>query len=460
MKQNRNMLGIVFYQRTIAVSEVENSGGSIRVRRSAEFHLPEGVTPENAAAAQMPFGEFLKGQGFKVRKAVVGISSRYILSTLLKIPPVQDAQTRHETISIQLERKLQMEPADVVFDYWKDKSKNNQNVLVLTALKTTVDSIKSLLSGLKITPLSLTAASLGLDFVTEPGAACNIVEYPQSVEVFVFESEKFKSLLTVAKAASGRFDAELANKIVRQVNRTLWSVSLKEDEPHFYWWTANPESADTAGELRAVFGNLKRLDIKNQTSSSAGGLCDFAAQLAAKMLSVESIPVNFLNGRHQKKKLTFTRQHLTKVAVFAAAIVLLIGIYAYGWYADRAMIAQYTQQLDSMKENVHAAQQMIDRVGYARQWFQQQPVHLDRLRELTLAFPQSSDIWLTSLAVDDSLNQIITGRAISEEAILDVVDTLKSNALFGDIKLLYIRKMGKETNVMTFAINFHSRGER
>ena len=59
MKQNRNMLGIVFYEQTIAVTEVENAGGAVHIRRNAEFLLPEGVTLENAASVQAQFGAFL-----------------------------------------------------------------------------------------------------------------------------------------------------------------------------------------------------------------------------------------------------------------------------------------------------------------------------------------------------------------------------------------------------------------
>ena len=103
---------------------------------------------------------------------------------------------------------------------------------------------------------------------------------------------------------------------------------------------------------------------------------------------------------------------------------------------------------------------MIDQVSHAKKWFNREPLHLEHLRELTMVFPRSSDIWLTSLAVDPSLNQVIAGRATSEDAILDVVDTLKANPLFKDIELLYIRKMGNKTTLMTFAINFNCQGDQ
>lgn len=457
MKQNRNMLGIIFYEQMIAVAEVESGAGSVRVRREAQFQLPEGVTLESVATVQPQFGAFLKEHGFKGRKAVVGISAKHILSTLLKVPPVQDVQTRRATIQIHLERKLQMEMPDVAFDYWRNANKNSQTTLALTTLKTTVGGIKSLLAGLKILPVLLTGTSLGIDFETSSGVDCNLVEYPQSVEVFIFDNGDLKAVLTVSKEPSGLFDLQLANVIVRHISRILWSVSIQSDaELNYTCWTGNPQTTDS---LKTVFGRFKRMDIRAGHTAEES-LCGFAERLAGKVMSADAPSINFLNGHQQHKKMTITRQRLTRISLFIAAILLLVVYYFYGWYADRTAIADYQRQLDGSKDEVASVEAMIDQVGRARPWFTDQPVHLDRLRELTLAFPQNSNIWLTSLGVDESLNQIITGRAASEQAILDVVDTLKTNPLFGDIKLLYIRKMGKETNIMTFAINFHSRGEQ
>ena len=83
MKQIRNSLGIVFYERTIAVSEVKSVGDSCQVRRSAEFEMPDGMTIEDIASQQSEFGAFLKENGFRSPKAVVGISAKQIVSTLL-----------------------------------------------------------------------------------------------------------------------------------------------------------------------------------------------------------------------------------------------------------------------------------------------------------------------------------------------------------------------------------------
>lgn len=461
MKQIRNSLGIVFYGSTIAVSEVKSIGGSCQVRCCAEFTIPDGMTIENIASQKSEFGDFLKKNGFKSRKAIVGISAKQIISTSLKIPPIKDMDTRQETINIQLEHKLNMDFSDIVFDCWDSHDKTTEVVLALITLKKTVTAIKDFLAVFKIIPLSITNSSLGLDLVTNTSVDCNVVNYLESLEVFIFQDRSLKAVLNVSKKTKGLFDSELAKEVSRQINRAVWSLPTKGDQPNYTVWATSSDTATVGQQLGLEMNNLKLEEIKGLTGAvSSSYLCDLAAQLAHRMISADSVKINFLNGHHKARSATIPKQWRSRIAIGIMTVLLLLGIYFYGWYADTIAIARYQQNLDSMSKSVLDAEKIVERVGYAKQWFSRQPIHLDNLRELTMAFPRTSDIWLTSLAVDPSLNQIIAGRATSEDAILDVVDKLKANTLFSDIKLLYIRKMGKNTEVMTFAINFNCRREQ
>ena len=213
--------------------------------------------------------------------------------------------------------------------------------------------------------------------------------------------------------------------------------------------------------LKQTLGDVKQLEIKNSDGPGEGDeLCDIAARLAAGAITAEPVRINFLNGHSAAKTAVIPKQWWSRIAMGAAVIILLLGLYVYGWYADSSAVAEYKQNLDAMSKNVEVAEEMIEQVGHAKQWFSRQPEHLENLRELTLMFPPSSDIWLTSLAVDPSMDQIIAGRATHEYAILDVVDKLKANPSFRDINLQYIRKMGKNTDVMTFAVKYNYRREQ
>ncbi len=459
MKQIRNSLGIIFYEQTVAVAEVGTNAGGCRIRRCAEFNMPGGMTIENLPSQQAKFGVFLKENGFKSRHAIVGISAKQIVSTLLKIPPVQDAQTRRETIQIHLERKLELEFSDIVFDC-RDQTSSSTDTLVLMTLKKNVAAIQAFLASFKITPLYLTANSLALDFQVSDGVDCHLIHYPGSVEAFIFQDRSLQAVLNIARKSHDVSDDELGDDVTRQINRALWALPSKGESPHYTVWTTHADTTVVGQQLGRTLANLKTRQIKSIDGSAAGNLCGIASQLARRAVAAEPAGINFLNGHQQTKNIVIPKQWYSRIAMVAAAVLILLGLYFYGWYADCRETAQYKENLQSMSENVEDAEQIIKRVGYARQWFAHQPVHLENLRELTLAFPRSSDIWLTSLAVDESLNQVIAGRAMSEDAILDVVDTLKSNERFKDIKLLYIRKMGKSTDVMTFAINFNCRGEQ
>ena len=300
---------------------------------------------------------------------------------------------------------------------------------------------------------------MGLDLVTTAGINCNLVNYPKSLEVFIFQDRNLNAVLNISKKNNNVSDTELAEDVFRQIKQALLSVPDKGSQPNYTVWTTKRDTASVGQQLSRTLGNLNQTEIKSiEGYGSVGNLCDVATQLAGRAVTANPVGINFLNGHLPAKAAIIPKQWWSRIAIGAAMVFLLLGLYFYGWYADSVTIARYQQDLGSMRDDVQTAEKMIDQVSYAKKWFSREPVHLENLRELTLAFPRNSDIWLTSLGVDPSLNQVIAGRATNEDAILDVVDTLKANPLFKDIKLLYIRKMGNNTNVMTFAINFNCQG--
>lgn len=453
MKQLKTLLGIVFYEQTISVAEVSFVEGSVTVSKAAEYTLSKTVTIENVSSDAVGFKTFLKENGFKAKEAVVGLSAKHMITTLLKMPPIKDAQVRHDTIKINLERKMEVDFSEVVYDYDDHGQSGKDGVLIMMFLKKMLAEVKELLKAAKMTPLKITNTSLGLDLQTQPAVTCNIVEFPASFELCLLNHGCLHAVRHVSKTAQQTDPAEFARKITRQVNRLCLTSGLAGDVQYCIW------SPDT--ELYSTNQQVQQLlaapEYKTLRSSSNHPLCDMAAELAAQTLIHPTDWINFLNGRHEEKKPSLAKKWCGKAVALAVAILVLIGIFVFNWNSDMRQIADYQQQLDDMKDNVQTAEKMIDQVGYARQWFQQEPQYLEILRELTLSFPQNSDIWITSLAVDESLHQILTGRTVSEDAVLDVVETLQSKQVFDDIKILYIRKMGKGTDLMTFAINLQYR---
>jgi len=392
-----------------------------------------------------------------VKKAVVGISARHTLSIHLKIPPIKDVQTRHDTIKLQLERKVEVDFSQVVFDYDDYQQGGDNDILVMVVLKDIISQIKEFLDAAKITPIRIVSTPLGFAPLNRTGVECNIIEFPNSVEACLFRRGIPNTVQYISKKYNTPLTAVLAQKVVRQVNRDFWLSDDQDFGIRYYLWSYGKLSDSQKDQFRQVFGNVQ---YKSLTVSSGNLLCDLSAELGGQVLLGGQDGINFLNGRHTEAKPSLIKRQLKKILAAVVLGFVLISMFVVDWHSDHCRIIELQEQLNSMKENVEVANNLIEQVRYTRQWFRQDPQYLEILRELSLAFPENEDIWLTSLAVDESFNQILTGRTMREEAILDVVETLRSRGFFDEIKILYIRKMGKGTNVMTFAINLRIREEQ
>lgn len=449
MKQLKTLLGIVLYEQTIGVCEVEHKDRSYVVRKSGEYTLPKGVTIDNLASDSVDFKAFLKENGFRSKYAVIGLAAKQMISTQLQLPRIEDPQVRHDTIKINLERKLEIDFSDIVFDYDSAQKLDQGTISIVMLLRKKLLQVKELLRAVKITPVQITSTSLGLDLETQAGVTCHVIEYPASFELCLLRDNCLIAFQHVAKESELRLDIESARKIARQVSRICLSSGVT-DSIHYCIQSPDDELYSNNKELLGIFG---KAEFRNLKSTADCKLFGPAAALAGNLLVTQTERLNFLNGRHEEHKPTRLSQWIRKGVLPAAVVLILIGLFLSGWYSDTKQIKAHQQELDAMKAEVQEAQTMIDWVTFSKRWFEKKPDHLDILRELSLSFPQNSNIWLTSLAVDGSMNQILSGRAINEQSVLDVAESLRSKDMFDDVKILYIRKMGQGTDIMTFAIN-------
>jgi tRNA pseudouridine-54 N-methylase len=93
-------------------------------------------------------------------------------------------------------------------------------------------------------------------------------------------------------------------------------------------------------------------------------------------------------------------------------------------------------------------------VLFARRWREQGPRFLECLRELTLAFPAEGRIWTTSLAIREDMRGLVSGKSVDDKAVLELLDQLKKDAAFTDVKLVYIREAGGNVREVAYAISF------
>lgn len=444
MKPIKASLGIIFYRNRISVSQVQRRGKFQPESKTAEFALPADKADLRDLLPQAPlFKAFLQKHGFVVNRAVVGLGAERLFSVLLTMPASKDQSLTEDMIRIQLERKTQLDVEETALGYIQ----KGDRIFAAAALKKQIDQIKAFLLSCGIRLLSITPVSAAIESFVPDQSGCCIVEYPESMELLFADHGQIIGLRDIS---NGQALSECLPRIQQEINRTSPLHRDHED----YAFVLSGASASSAGEsIRRLFdrSSIKALPQAREPGDLLGL---YGRMLAEKAIEGKLPPINFADGMQVHKKLLRNSRWMPRAITAACVLLLVILLFAVEWQIDRRRIADYQEQLGSIKENVAQAQAMVDQSAFARQWFNRQPLYLTILMELTSRFPETGGIWLNSLAIDESLNQVMTGKASGEQAVLDVVDNLKASPYFKEVKVLYIRQAGKNTREETFAISF------
>jgi hypothetical protein len=179
-----------------------------------------------------------------------------------------------------------------------------------------------------------------------------------------------------------------------------------------------------------------------------------ALSLALAGADRELLPLDF-----RKSRLTpAPKRRLSKGTTYAimGAAVLLAAIVGMYVVVERRQ-SEYdkvTKDLNSIQGTLKTANAMIDRVNYGRSFFETRPPYLDVMLELTKAFPRNDPIYVTSLTLHDTRKGTIQGKAPREKMFLDLLDQIKKNPKFTDVKFKSLRETGGKTNDFSWTIDF------
>ena len=102
------------------------------------------------------------------------------------------------------------------------------------------------------------------------------------------------------------------------------------------------------------------------------------------------------------------------------------------------------------------AEKVIRRTKLAMTWYDRRPEFLECVKQVTMAFPPDGKIWATRVTIQDpdEMNVILAGKAVSEAAVLDVLDRIKADPRMSQVKSLYLREAGRDGREVAFAMSF------
>jgi len=184
----------------------------------------------------------------------------------------------------------------------------------------------------------------------------------------------------------------------------------------------------------------------------AGGIA--AAAVAMTRVGTQKPLVDFLNPRVGAKKAVSHKRVLVWGAGVAGACLIGLAVLLVFWHVYTKEITASDEWLKANKDQIAAAQQIVDRDKFAAPWITRQPRFLECLKELTTAFPEEPRIWASSLALDENGKGTVVGKTTSETTFYEVLDKVKQDKAFPVVEMMYLRDAGRESRDREFAIKF------
>lgn len=482
-------LGLAVGDRGVACAEVSVAGGRRAVRRSATFHFAQGAGLDAPAAAGQALALFLRENRFSASRAVVGVPARWLIASEREVPPSDPEQAR-AVLRLHAERQAVGEGGELVFDYAGEPDPAQPTaVLLIGMLRQQLEKVEQLMDAAGVKVLAVTASSLvlaaaagsagpadsapvvvlagqGVEMVLRRGGAPRMLRH---VGALVANGHGPASVAPIAAdlrraaAMSGGTVAPVAPLAPAGRSGNGKTVPGPAPGREALLWDGVGLSAQQVDELATRSGlalrparGLEWLAVE-PAADAPGGRGEPSALAVALALAAADralVPLDFQKSRLTPRKVRRLSNRSAWAligggAVLAAVIALFVTVHQREGEA-----AALQAQLDVMKPDIKKAESTVDRVTYGRGYFATRPPMLECLRELTLAFQPEDPVWLTSFNLRDNRKGSIIGRATNERAFGVVLDRLKKNRKFADVKLIEWHEAGGRSKDVVFSASF------
>jgi hypothetical protein len=141
------------------------------------------------------------------------------------------------------------------------------------------------------------------------------------------------------------------------------------------------------------------------------------------------------------------------IVLGALLLISIVSLYIVS-HQRQTQLDELTARLDGIKPDIKAAQANVDRLKYARGFFETRPPVLDCLAELSRAFGESDRAWVKTLVLPANGKGTITGQAADDAVILAVVERIKKNPKFTDVKGPNTQQADQRTREVSFTVTF------
>jgi hypothetical protein len=473
MFRRRKMLGLAVTSRSITAVEVVATNGGGRTRRAAEFVFADGAGLHEPASLGRALRQFLRSNGFSASRCVIGMEAKWLTARAKTLPPGASGSIP-QILSIMVEREFASDRKDLVFDYALGADTGEQrSVLLVAAPQNVLNGLVLMAQAAGLTVAGITASTMALVAATDNSTAQDRLVlhlFGGGAELALQSKGAMRVMrrLSVSvpigrPAGEGATDGWL-DDLASQLRRVVSLLPAGSDGPN------TPELLiwDEAGLGEAARTALsERLAMPVKLCERPGGLESAGAERrppVARSSAAAAMALGALRGRPPEVDLLHSRlspertlaigRKAAWAAAMAATLIVAGTVLAMDWHSDRLETDSLGTKLKAMAADLDEAKSTISKVTFARPWYDRRPSYLDCMRELTLAFPEEGLIWTTSLAIREDMRVAFSGKAVSESAVLDVLDRLKANPKLSAVQPGPIHQAGRQGREVAFDMSF------
>jgi hypothetical protein len=491
--RSSHFLGISLGDRSLSCAEVAVSGGKRVVRRLATFALPQDLSLDKPDALGAALGTFLKENKFTASKAVVGIPAKWLIAMEKELPPAPEEQAR-SMLRLQAERLGVSDSGDMVFDYAGRIVPDQSNkVLLVGLLRQRLDQIEKMFEAADIAVSAVTSSALALAQGargTDEGLPMLMLGRQGAEMVWRHEGtpRMLRHVLVMAVNSHGPVTiGPLGSELSRALALTrangntgtardlmLWDgIGLSKGEVS--------ELAERSGVQMHASDAMTMLNLEPSATAvaeaeavggarDAGALADSfapALALAAAASDRDLLPLDFTRSRLTPRRVRRIGSR-TAWGIAGGVLVALVTVALYVTVERRqSELDGIVAKLDGEKSQIQTAQTIVDRVDYTKGYFDSRPPVLECLRELTLAFRDDERIWTTSVTLREEERRTdkekklppirkgqLQGKANDSAVVYTMLDRLRKNPKFQDVKLQKVADVGGKSREVTFSASF------
>jgi hypothetical protein len=468
MMKPHKMIGLAVAARSILAVEVGLAGGRCRVLHAAEFPLLDTPAAQEPAALGKELRHFLRQNHFSAARCVIGLGARWLVAKEKALPPTAP-DLLPGVLRIATERDFATDSGDLAFDFSGPISTpQGQSVLLVAAPRRNVTHLAAVAEAAGLKTAAITSSTMALAAATNSRVSTRRLVLhltADGAELCLHSNGGLRLLRRLSAAPTTETAAERLDDLVGELQRVIALLPGSETAgtaPELFVWNAAGLPASALEGLRdrlplavRIGAFPKDLDVDEVPAALPAGAVAAAVALGLVGLGRPAMPADFLHSRLQPRKKLALKNKL-KWGGFAAAAVFLVALaFFLDWQSRRQEIDDLESQIALSKTSVKTAKEIVDKVNFARSWYDRRPKFLDGLVDVTTAFPLEGRIWATSLAVGDDMRVLLSGKATDQAAVMDVVDRLNKSPKFSNVKTLYVREVGGGVSDVSFAISLN-----